>query len=90
VAGGRALGIAPMFGEPIAITSRDPLTGTRSRLQTRGSSNAKAKRELGWRPQYASWRDGFRAVLQQEAARARARRLAPIGATRRLRRRDEE
>jgi 2-alkyl-3-oxoalkanoate reductase len=25
----------------------------------RGSSNAKAKRELGWAPQYASWRDGF-------------------------------
>jgi 2-alkyl-3-oxoalkanoate reductase len=27
--------------------------------QTRGSSNAKAKRELGWAPQYASWREGF-------------------------------
>jgi nucleoside-diphosphate-sugar epimerase len=26
----------------------------------RGASNAKAKRELGWAPQYASWRDGFR------------------------------
>lgn len=26
----------------------------------RGSSNAKAKRELGWTPTYASWRDGFR------------------------------
>jgi nucleoside-diphosphate-sugar epimerase len=26
----------------------------------RGSSNAKAKRELGWAPHYASWRDGFR------------------------------
>ena len=25
----------------------------------RGSSNAKAKRELGWRPRYASWRQGF-------------------------------
>ncbi|AKU18377.1 NAD-dependent epimerase/dehydratase family protein [Luteipulveratus mongoliensis] len=28
----------------------------------RGSSNAKAKRELGWTPTYASWRDGFRAT----------------------------
>jgi 2-alkyl-3-oxoalkanoate reductase len=28
--------------------------------KVRGSSNAKAKRELGWRPRYASWRDGFR------------------------------
>jgi 2-alkyl-3-oxoalkanoate reductase len=27
--------------------------------QTRGSSNAKAKRELGWTPRYPSWRDGF-------------------------------
>jgi 2-alkyl-3-oxoalkanoate reductase len=26
----------------------------------RGSSNAKAKRELGWAPRYASWREGFR------------------------------
>jgi nucleoside-diphosphate-sugar epimerase len=25
----------------------------------RGASNAKAKRELGWRPRYPSWRDGF-------------------------------
>jgi len=27
--------------------------------QARGSSNAKAKRELGWTPRYPSWRDGF-------------------------------
>jgi nucleoside-diphosphate-sugar epimerase len=26
----------------------------------RGSSNAKAKRELGWQPIWPSWRDGFR------------------------------
>jgi nucleoside-diphosphate-sugar epimerase len=26
----------------------------------RGASNTKIKRELGWRPAYASWRDGFR------------------------------
>jgi hypothetical protein len=25
----------------------------------RGASNAKAKRELGWQPRHASWRDGF-------------------------------
>jgi nucleoside-diphosphate-sugar epimerase len=30
----------------------------------RGASNAKAKRELGWSPQYASWRDGFAADLR--------------------------
>ena len=27
--------------------------------ESRGSSNAKAKRELGWQPGYASWRQGF-------------------------------
>jgi len=27
--------------------------------KARGSVNEKAKRELGWAPQYASWRDGF-------------------------------
>jgi nucleoside-diphosphate-sugar epimerase len=31
--------------------------------QIRGSSNAKAKRELGWRPRWASWRHGFRHAL---------------------------
>ena len=28
----------------------------------RGASNAKAKRELGWRPAHPSWRDGFAAA----------------------------
>jgi nucleoside-diphosphate-sugar epimerase len=27
--------------------------------EARGASNAKAKRELGWKPRYASWRHGF-------------------------------
>jgi nucleoside-diphosphate-sugar epimerase len=27
--------------------------------EIRGASNAKARRELGWRPRWASWRDGF-------------------------------
>jgi nucleoside-diphosphate-sugar epimerase len=35
--------------------------------ETRGSSNAKAKRELGWQPIYASWRDGFRHGLADAA-----------------------
>ena len=29
----------------------------------RGASNEKAKRELAWQPQYASWRQGFSAAL---------------------------
>jgi 2-alkyl-3-oxoalkanoate reductase len=28
---------------------------------SRGSSNAKARKELGWEPRYTSWREGFRA-----------------------------
>ena len=31
--------------------------------KVRGSSNAKAKRELGWTPAYSSWREGFRTGL---------------------------
>jgi nucleoside-diphosphate-sugar epimerase len=33
----------------------------------RGSSNAKAKRELDWRPAWGSWRDGFRQALENGA-----------------------
>jgi nucleoside-diphosphate-sugar epimerase len=32
---------------------------TRMMTEARGASNAKAKRELGWQPRYASWRQGF-------------------------------
>lgn len=31
--------------------------------QIRGASNAKARRELGWAPSYATWRQGFRTGL---------------------------
>lgn len=37
--------------------------GVSMMTRIRGTSNAKAKRELGWRPFYASWRDGFRRGL---------------------------
>ena len=32
-------------------------------LQAPGVSNAKARRELDWRPQYPSWREGLAAEL---------------------------
>jgi 2-alkyl-3-oxoalkanoate reductase len=39
--------------------------------ESRGASNAKAKRELAWRPAYPSWRTGFREGLgSSEATRA--------------------
>jgi nucleoside-diphosphate-sugar epimerase len=34
-------------------------TATLMMTDSRGASNAKAKRELGWQPRYASWRQGF-------------------------------
>jgi len=34
-------------------------TATVMMTEVRGASNAKAKRELGWEPRYASWRQGF-------------------------------
>jgi nucleoside-diphosphate-sugar epimerase len=33
--------------------------------ESRGASNAKAKRELGWTPRYPSWRQGFPAAYGQ-------------------------
>jgi 2-alkyl-3-oxoalkanoate reductase len=39
----------------------DPGVSLMTRI--RGASNAKAKRELGWEPRYASWREGFRSGL---------------------------
>jgi nucleoside-diphosphate-sugar epimerase len=34
-------------------------TATAMMTETKGASNAKAKRELGWQPRYPSWRQGF-------------------------------
>jgi nucleoside-diphosphate-sugar epimerase len=35
--------------------------------QSRAGSNAKAKRELGWSPRRASWRDGFAEIIRERA-----------------------
>ena len=40
--------------------------------EVRGASNARARRELGWRPAYPSWRQGFRDGLGLPAARVGA------------------
>jgi nucleoside-diphosphate-sugar epimerase len=40
--------------------------------EARGAANAKAKRELGWRPAYPSWRQGFRTGLGLPARSAPA------------------
>jgi nucleoside-diphosphate-sugar epimerase len=36
--------------------------------ESRGASNAKARRELGWAPRYSSWREGFVAAYASAAA----------------------
>ena len=41
--------------------------------EARGASNAKAKRELGWTPRYASWRQGFPATYSGNAGADLAR-----------------
>jgi nucleoside-diphosphate-sugar epimerase len=40
--------------------------------EARGASNARAKREIGWQPRYASWREGFRTGLGARAESAAA------------------
>jgi 2-alkyl-3-oxoalkanoate reductase len=35
--------------------------------ETRAGSNVKAKRELGWRARYSSWRQGFAEIVRREA-----------------------
>jgi nucleoside-diphosphate-sugar epimerase len=63
----RALGAKPPFRLPAWI-GRFAIgeAGISMMTQIRGSSNAKAKRALGWQPEYASWRDGFRRGLSAE------------------------
>jgi nucleoside-diphosphate-sugar epimerase len=41
--------------------------GISTMTRVRGASNLKAKRELGWRPRYASWREGFRTGLEHHS-----------------------
>jgi nucleoside-diphosphate-sugar epimerase len=44
----------------------------------RGSSNERARRELGWQPVWASWREGFRCGLgEQSRSRRAGRALEP-------------
>lgn len=42
--------------------------GVSMMTRVRGVANAKAREQLGWRPAYGTWRDGFRRVLAPEAA----------------------
>jgi 2-alkyl-3-oxoalkanoate reductase len=59
--------LARLVAGPVAV-----IMGT----DGRGASNAKAKRELGWTPRYASWREGFPAVYHALAIERGAEDLA--------------
>jgi len=59
-----AVGAKPPRRVPVWLAR--PLAGevvVRWMTEGRGASNAKAKRELDWRPRWSSWRDGFRHAL---------------------------
>jgi nucleoside-diphosphate-sugar epimerase len=43
-------------------------TGTVMMTELRGASNARARRDLGWTPAHATWRDGFRELGEQVRA----------------------
>jgi nucleoside-diphosphate-sugar epimerase len=63
----RTLGAGPPRRVPVWVGRL--LTGevgVSMMTQIRGASNAKAKRELGWKPRYASWREGFRTGLASD------------------------
>ena len=45
--------------------------GVAMMTESRGSSNAKARRELGWEPAHPSWRSGFAETVAGAARRAR-------------------
>jgi nucleoside-diphosphate-sugar epimerase len=60
----RVLGAKPPRRVPVwagRIAAGD--AGVSMFTQIRGASNARARRELDWRPAYTSWRDGFREGL---------------------------
>ena len=60
----RIVGAKPPIRVPAWVAK--PLIGEHGvsmMTKVRGSSNAKAKRELGWEPRYPSWREGFRTGL---------------------------
>ena len=55
--------IAHALGADPPAAAETPPPPYAPEMSLRGASNAKAKRELGWQPRYASWREGFAASL---------------------------
>jgi nucleoside-diphosphate-sugar epimerase len=75
----RVLGAKPPWRVPVwlgRLASGE--VGVSMMTQIRGTSNAKAKRELGWQLRYKSWRDGFRTGLTVTASGALRKPAAKI------------
>jgi nucleoside-diphosphate-sugar epimerase len=59
-----AIGAKPPRGVPVWVARLFVGEhGVVMMTEGRGASNAKAKRVLGWQPQFPSWREGFRRGL---------------------------
>jgi nucleoside-diphosphate-sugar epimerase len=57
-----ALGAKPPRRAPLWLGRLLAGDGLVIMTESRGAANAKAKKELGWTPRYATWRDGFPAA----------------------------
>jgi nucleoside-diphosphate-sugar epimerase len=61
-----ALGAKPPRHAPVWLARLILGEGLAMMTQSRGASNAKAKRELGWVPRYPSWREGFASAYRAQ------------------------
>ena len=69
----QALGAKPPRHLPMWIAGLVAGKGVVMMTESRGASNVKAKRELGWTPRYPSWREGFAAAYgRPERLKAKA------------------
>jgi len=57
---------APVFAAAVGVP-RPQLKPVNPATRSRGVSNAKARRELGWQPIHPSWREGFNALLAAQS-----------------------
>jgi len=65
----RIIGAKPPRHFPTSVARLVAGAGLTMITESRGSSNARAKLELGWTPKYASWREGFAAAYGNGARR---------------------
>jgi len=57
---------APVFAAAVGVP-RPQLKPVNPATRSRGVSNAKARRELGWQPIHPSWREGFNALFPAQS-----------------------